>query len=304
MNFKEDLKAILEEGMSQELLAREIGISSTALSQYRSGSYKGSIEQVEKKIKNYLQQREQRGDIFSDIIVRTKTMNDMLTVFQYTHISRSISLLYGGAGIGKTLSALEYCSKAQNVMMVTARPDSKSVRGIITIVYEKLFNSRVSGTARDARERIVDKLTNTTLLLIVDEAHELTNEALEELRSIYDEVKIKSDGKGVGIVLIGTSEIYKSLTHAKKGEILEQLNSRIPIKRYFQPLPPKNELKEIIKAYGIEDKDVTKRLISRAEKGGLRKICWQMKYAKSIAKMRKDEFKAEYIIAAEEIMGE
>ena len=85
-NIKERLEAYMKEsGLSQAKIAPLIGVSMTALSQYRNGIYKGDVKAVESKIEEYMETVEEQMCIRDRFriycIYRIFTLSIMLSMF-------------------------------------------------------------------------------------------------------------------------------------------------------------------------------------------------------------------------------
>ena len=78
---------------------------------------------------------------------------------------------------------------------------------------------------------IREKLEGTNKVIIIDEAQHLKLTALEQIRTLADPNSITGK-KGVGIVLIGNTEVYTKM-RGKQEARFAQLFSRIKMNRYF-----------------------------------------------------------------------
>jgi hypothetical protein len=285
----------LLETYSKRNLAKAIGINHGILTQYLKKDYNGKVENVDAKIKAFLEREAQRGDQWTDAIVSTETMRKILKVIHLIHLMKKMGIVYGAAGLGKTESAKAYIARTPGSYHLTALPDSKSVAGAINLIHFALFKEEQRYSPRTARRMIVDRLKGSDSMIIIDDAHKLGNDALEEVRAIHDQ-------SGCAFTLIGTEEILNRLIDPRAGRILAQMSSRLPVRRMF-PLQPSNaDLKLVCEAYGVTDKEVIKRLAEKGKRGGLRLAVHQIKIARHIAKGA--TVKMEDLLAAEAVSGD
>jgi DNA transposition AAA+ family ATPase len=203
-------------GKSQRESAKAIGVSEATLSQFLRGSYPGDMHEVAGKITNYLARHEKRLAVPQEPdFVETSIASEIFTVAEFCHNHNKIGLVYGDAGIGKTLALTQYAAAHPDVIFIRARVELKSARAIINEIANKL-----------GKRDIIDTLRGTGKLLIIDEAQRLTHSALETLRDIHDE-------SGIGIVFSGNKDIYDRM-RGKKGALFAQLFSRVGMRRYLQ----------------------------------------------------------------------
>lgn len=276
-------------------MAKEIGLSQSTLSAYLKGEYSGDVAKIEERIKSYLERQAERGDRWRDLIVQTSTMREIKKSLGLIHAMRKMGVIYGPAGLGKTESARRYVDDTPGVHLVTAAPDCKSVAGIIFILHQALFKEDFKVNPRVARAAIVNRLAGSDKMIIVDDADELTNEAIEELRAIHD-------ASEVPIVMIGTEMLLERLIHPRSRRILARVSSRIPVRRLFKLEPSYQDLKLVCDAYGVQDKEVIKRLADKGKRGGLRLAVHQIKIAKLLA--GNEAVNLKHLIDAEIISGD
>lgn len=292
--YIEPLNQLLET-RSKNSLAKAIGINSGTLIMYLKGDYNGNVEKINEKIKSYLEREAQRGDNWTDQIVVTNTMRSILKVIGMIHMMRKMGIVYGPAGLGKTESAKAYVNKNPGSYHLTALPDSKSVAGVITLIHFALFKEEQRYSPRTARRMVVDRLKGSDAMVIIDDAHKLTNEALEEVRAIHD-------ASGCAFTLIGTEEILNRLIDPRAGRILAQMSSRLPVRRVYPLQPSTADLKLVCEAYNVHDKEVIKRLAEKSKRGGLRLAVHQMKIARYLSKGQ--PVSLEHLMAAEVASGD
>lgn len=212
---------------SQAEVAKSIGLSSATLSGFIRGSYAGDMNEVAERIVNYLGRQEKRQAAPQEPgFVETSIASEILTVAEFTHTRRTIGLIYGDAGIGKTLALIQYAvNHPGNVVFLRARVDLKSAGAIVTEIMEKL-GKRDYGSRRIEVTAVIQTLKGSDRMIIIDEAQRLSYSAIETLRDIHDEA-------GVGLLLAGNRDIYDRM-RGRKGALFAQLFSRVGMRRYLQ----------------------------------------------------------------------
>lgn len=216
-----------ETGKSQAEVAKSIGLSSATLSGFIRGTYAGDMNEVAERIANYLSRQEKRLAAPQEPgFVETSIASEVLTVAEFTHTRRTIGLVYGDAGIGKTIALAQYAANHPgNVIYLRARVDLKSAGAIVTEIMEKL-GKRDYGNRRIEVTTVIQALKGSDRMIIIDEAQRLSYSAIETLRDIHDEA-------GIGLLLAGNRDIYDRM-RGRKGALFAQLFSRVGMRRYLQ----------------------------------------------------------------------
>ena len=217
------IKYLEEKSESQNELSKKIGISASALSLYLKGEYK-TPEALEIKISAFFELLETAKSYKTQKpeFMETSISKAIINAFTYCHLQKSMGIVYGDAGIGKTMSINEYAR---------THPEAVVIRASIAISKQLAFMKAISRKLKCSSGRrldeiyldIVEKLTGSEKIIIIDEAQHLNYSVLEGLRDIFDE-------SGVPIVLVGNKEVYSKLLG--KGEAaFAQLFSRNAIRK-------------------------------------------------------------------------
>lgn len=217
-----------ESGKSQTILAKEIGISGAALSQYLGGKYPtpGSIEP---KIEEFFILKGKAAAMakapeYTDTSISTEVYNTIA----YCHVNRCIGIVIGDAGIGKTKGARKYAEDYSEAIYITATKACKNLKDMYRMVARKLRlneNRNLSDLECDIRA----KLDGSNKILIIDESQHLSLTAIDGIRSFNDE-NGESGLPPVGLVLIGNHEL-KTKMMGRYEQSLAQLFNRIQIQR-------------------------------------------------------------------------
>lgn len=212
-------------GKSQQQIAKESALSPSVISQFLKQSYKGDNEAVAKTISQYLQMAKKRTFETKHVCFYKDMHNTKAVLFAcfYAHCHGDIVLVCGDAGAGKT-TALEYYAKDYSgVVMATANSCTSSASSILHMIARKT-GKVLAGKKEMMMASLVDYFKDTGRLVIIDEADHLTMSALQAIRNLNDQA-------GIGIVLSGNNKIYTQMLQGSKCSELEQLRTRIVVRR-------------------------------------------------------------------------
>lgn len=250
-----------EKGLSQARIAPMVGISPTALSQWRNGKYEGSIEDVESKVEEYLKlerdktaaEVEKNHSQYKSLrgYIPTSISEDIYKLIQFCHFEKGMVIAHGDAGIGKTKGAERYYKEnPTSTIYIQATPSSGTLGNLLKLLARELRINEKQPKL-DLILAIKEKLEGANKVIIIDEAQHLKLQALEEIRTLSDPNDI-SGTKGTGIVLIGNSEVYSKML-GKQEARFAQLFSRIRMNKYYTTKKiKKDDIKLIFEGAGDE----------------------------------------------------
>jgi len=205
-------------GGSRTKAARLLGCNTTTLSRILRRIYPGDVAAHVDRMMQVLRREMQRERIREDPphaeISTTRRVDFTMRV---AHLERRIAAILGGTGIGKTVAVRQYAEANDHVAyLVAGCTGSKQAlaRRIAQAVH-------VPPTYRadTTLDRIVEALTGTDWLLVVDEIDEVPPESLRLLREIHDAAR-------VGIVIVGTEGFLEAL-RAKGSRVINQFLGRV-----------------------------------------------------------------------------
>lgn len=212
---------------SQSEVSKQIGLSTATISQWLKGIYKGDVEAVETKVKQFLERKSEktkRTGMNTDF-VETYNASRIIETCQHAHVTGSFGVVVGDAGLGKTYALKHYAKTNTNVILIEVDP-TFSPKVLLIDICSKL-GIVPSRSNHDNMVNIVDMLTGSDKLIIVDEAELLTTKALELIRRIHDKAE-------VGILLAGMPRLRANL-RGSRGDF-KQIFSRVNIDLDLQPL--------------------------------------------------------------------
>jgi len=185
-------------------------------------------------------------------------------------------VIYGGAGLGKTVTLEHYRASNPSVWIATMAPDTKGVVSCLEEIAEAVGIREVPGGARKIARLIRKRIAGTRGLLVIDEAQHLCHRALDSIRSIHD-------ATGVGVCLAGNEIVYAQLTGGTRAIGFAQLFSRVA-KRVRLSKPTDADIAAILDAWQITDKDTRKFCMAIGKRpGALRGLSQTLRLASLFA---------------------
>lgn len=100
-------------GYTQTHVARAIGRSSAVINQYLQGKYQGDMADIEERISAFVTREREKENSrrIKAKFVTTGMAAKGLEVLAYAHLECEICVLYGAAGLGKTMILREYAAR-------------------------------------------------------------------------------------------------------------------------------------------------------------------------------------------------
>ncbi len=247
--MQEELKEFLKSnGLTQAMLSRSLGVSTSAVSQHLKGVYKGDVSSLESKIGDFMENYKSR-DIVEDIpIVLTADMSMTHFILDECIVGKEMAIIYGKAGCGKTTAIKEFVKSHPEAILIEAIPGMQ-IRSVLGVICDKLSIS----PSKNAETMIVDiakAFMARDSILIIDEAESLTTKTLEAIRRIWDFSLVPT-------ALVGTPALLANLK-GRNGELL-QLFSRIGGKWEFRGLND-DDFKQLFNGSSEDIKAITTHL--------------------------------------------
>lgn len=231
-DFLTRLRAFMEaRDLTRTRVAKEAGVSPSALTQVLGGTYKGKTENVLKKLRSWLAEQIGREDASTRLpddpaFFETRTATKIIDALRYAKFYSDLVVIYGGAGLGKTVTCEHFRNTNAGVWRVAMSPTTATPGAVLDIICQELGLTRVPHKAVQRQAYIVKKLAETRGLMIVDEAQHLTIQGLETVRAIHD-------ASGVGLALCGNETVYAQLTGGVRAAHFAQLFSRVGMRLHL-----------------------------------------------------------------------
>ncbi|EEO0128634.1 AAA family ATPase, partial [Salmonella enterica subsp. enterica] len=175
---------------------------------------------IQERITSFInrEQEKEKNRRIQAHFVTTEMAAKGLEVLAYAHQECEICVLYGAAGLGKTMLLKEYVSRNKDALLIEADP-GYTARTILEELC-RLLGVKVRGNIHELIDACVRELRGSGRLLMVDEAELLPYRALEILRRLHDKA-------GTGVVLAGMPRLLINLK-GRRGEFA-QLYSRVAL---------------------------------------------------------------------------
>ena len=234
--------------LTQGAAAKEAGLGQAVVSQWLAGRYAGDNAAVEQKIESWLSHRAEttEGQVARPVEpgwVSTPTAERIVDTLTYAQTSADLVAVYGGAGLGKTMTTKDYAASHPSVWTLEVTPANANLGGCLRSLASRLKLSP-SGQIDAVENAICERLTGTAGLLIADEAQFLHVRSLESLRRLHDL-------SGVGLALLGNELIYTQLHTRGRAAYFAQLSSRLG-KRLRLTRPSQGDVDAICHAWGLK----------------------------------------------------
>jgi hypothetical protein len=280
---------------SQTQVAKEIGISGSALSQFLNGTYKGSISNICNAVKKYLNLEKQKLDTpKKPEFVATEIAQEIQTVLSFCRLNDDIGVIVGDPGIGKTMTLKKYADENPNVVLISANPALRSPNSLLDELLYSLGKKETGKLAAKQRS-LIKYLSDSGMMIIIDEAQHLTYSSLETIRAIYDATRIS-------LVLAGNPLVLDEMRD-KRAEFA-QFFSRIGIQRRISGKKKRKDIEKIAKqCITNPSKEIIDFLAGKANvHGGFRYMTKHLVLAMTLAYNKKTTVALEHFKQAERIL--
>ncbi len=224
--IRQSLSGFMEQSRkSQRQISKETGLSTSVISQFLNGSYTGDNEEVAKTIEQYLTVGKERLNTVSNTCFNPELYNTKEVLFAcfYAHRHNDLALVSGDAGAGKTTALRYYAENNTGVIFVTANACTTSATAILGLICQKV-GKQIPGRRAALMNTLVEQLSGTNRLIIIDEADHLSLDALQAVRNL-------NDLAGVGIVFSGNDKIYRQMLSGRRSYEFAQLRTRIIVRK-------------------------------------------------------------------------
>lgn len=237
----------LETGQSWPQLGTLTDVSHSTLSLFATGKYQGRNEPIAAKVLAYRDRLATQSEIAIDAPqvpgwYDTPTAARLTRLLQWAQSGKMV-LIVSTPGIGKTKTAQRFAERDPNVWLATMAPSTAGVATMAIEVGAAIGLGEIKGSPQQLSRQIKARVAGRKGLIIVDEAQELTDKALNELRGWHD-------ATGVGVALLGNEKVVGQLDSRKSA--LAQVSSRISLP-VVQKGPLAGDLDALFDAWGIAD---------------------------------------------------
>jgi len=280
-----------KKSLSPGRFALMAGLPPYDFSSYLRGHCLADVADIEKKISAVLSREADKKNLprSNPGFIETSISKRIWESCKLCHLQNDIAVIFGDAGIGKSMACREYVARHADAVFVECLVGFSA-----TYLFAKLcelLNLNENMGLRYSFEAVQKQLRDSGRLIILDEAEHVTYRGLDLLRRIHDFT-------GVGIVMVGLQKLLSNL-RGKTGEY-RQLFSRVGIAVRLDTInesDAENMVREWIPSAGDLWTEAWKRSNSNARR--LSKIC---KMSLHIADVNNCEVNKEVIKAASELL--
>lgn len=219
MSIQAELNDLMgRKGYSQTQVARAMGKSPAVINQYLQGKYAGDVRSIDELARSFIAREadKEKSRRITSRFISTVTSRKGIEVIRLAHLDGDLNVIYGAAGLGKTMILREYAAQHRDALLIEADP-GYTARVVLEELCSLLGLSK-RGNMHELSEACISALRDSGRLLMVDEAENLPYRALETLRRIHDK-------SGIGLILAGMPRLIINLK-GKRGEY-QQLYSRV-----------------------------------------------------------------------------
>lgn len=296
-NLRVSLETIANKnGWSKVDVSAKSNVADGTLNQWFSGKYKGRYDNTNEKIQLWLDSEANKSTLSvsnkAHVYIETAVSRRIYEALTFAQTLADIVVIVCDAGLGKTETSKHYKRKNPNVFMVTMSPHSQTAHGMLLVLASALgvFQNNPGKMVQPIGDALSNGGKGGTLL-IVDEAQNLKDEAINQLRHFCD-------NHGVGIALVGNSEVYDRFQQQGRGPSHAQMRSRIGM-RVEQTKPSEADLDLYINSWGIADPKAIHFLMGVGQKEGhFRQVKKTIVLANILASGDKKELSYKHLNAA------
>jgi len=270
--YREQVRRIRdEEELSWSDITQQSGIPPSTMSSWTDDKYPGDNCNIAQKVKLWLQSREEKAELISGLqtdpgFAHTGTAKTILNRLKFAQALGDFAVIGGVPGIGKTSAVIQYAATRPRVFVATMSPATRGVGTMLVEVLRSFGEKEPKGTPATLAYRVIELVgRGRGALIVIDEAQNLTEQAIEQLRAIHDET-------GTGLALVGNEEVYTRLDGVGSKACFAQVASRVGI-RFTQRGVKSGDVETICDGYDITDKACLNYLHKVAAKpGALRNV--------------------------------
>ncbi|SEH22567.1 AAA family ATPase [Rhizobium sp. NFR12] len=279
--IREKVSAIaISNSWTKAEVTRRSGMKEGTFSQWFSGTYLGRLENMTRQMRNWVDAVIEAAAMpmipISPAFIKTRIAAEITQTLQWAQMTADFVIITVAAGNGKTATCRHYKATHPHVYHATISPHTKTVHGMLVELSAELgLNENNPARLTRAIGAKLERVGGGSLL-VIDEAQNLVDDAINQLRHF-------SDIYQCGIALVGNEEVYSRFVAQSKGRSYAQLKRRVG-KHLRRNKPYADDIASYIKAWGVTDADSVRLLTGIGMKGGaLGQIDKTMKLASMVA---------------------
>lgn len=253
--IQEDVRRLARSnGWSNAEVCRRADVATSTYSEFMGGTYRGSYVIIADKLDRWLTSEDAHAETAAAVIqdvsyVTTPTSNEVWDALTFAQTMPTMTVITLGAGMGKTRTLREFAAKRTHAYRVPIEPvDSKPNFTLRKICNALSINppKRISDMPSVLGERL--KRDGRQPLLMLDEAQNLSDESVNQLRFLLDEY-------GCGIALVGNEDLTVRYALGASREGYGQIHRRIGFRvKRLKPQP--EDIEAMLDAWSVQDPEI------------------------------------------------
>jgi len=222
-------KFMFEYDVTQSRVAKYLGVSSSVISQFVKGVYKGNLDEISNKAVNLIntwarrdKRVEQPGYVLTTVAKRIAAIVSRVESFSSKEDEGKIAIVVGEGGHGKSACLRQYAVANKNTVYVELDKAMTTTNMFAEIAHKLGLDS--DGSLSQVTRRLIDNLQNRQMVIMLDEAAHLSVSQLDLLRQVIV-IKCRCP-----LILAGNQHLLKTVMKdsTKNGyESLDQFTSRL-----------------------------------------------------------------------------
>jgi len=214
---------------SQAQLAKAVAINAATLSTFMSGKCEKRTEtRAIEVLAAFFHIEDRRVDLLPEPdFIRTRQAKRIENFISMIHVSKSIGVLHGSSGIGKTLTIENYKRDNPSVYYIPINPliRTKS-QFFLTIAWIVLGKQKVPNAGM-VFDEVAVKAATQGALFVIDDAHLLyTDRSVDD--SAFEIIRTLND-RGIAFIVSGNGSLRDKVTQTSKAEFYQQFASRAKV---------------------------------------------------------------------------
>jgi DNA transposition AAA+ family ATPase len=283
-------------------IARATNYSVPTLSAWANGKYNGASEKIEAAVLKWLiriGEQPEGGAVETQPFLETPNQRAVFWTITMALEQRALTAVIGKPGLGKTASIIAWCKQARQdgIRHVAVTCDvtmQNSPLAILRRIADELRIERAR-TSTELLDAICEKLRSDDYLIIIDEAQHLGLRPLEAIRSIHDKAT-------AGIALLGSQALEYTLVTPRRHSELKQLQDRLLVVKYLQPLAPIDLSRFVDDWWGSPVPEPVKSKLRAISGGNPRRLCRVLTHARAMCRLSKGSLTVEIVDSANALL--
>lgn len=250
-----DLRALaIAEGLTRSEASRRADVPLGTLSPWYDGTYNGVYANVTERVRKWLNAYAEAKAAQLSLptgpgFIQTPTAKRLTEALLYAQTMPEFTVATMGAGVGKTMTARNYVATRPHAYIATMRPSTAARHAMLQELALTLDVFERNPARLDRAIGAKLKRNGRHTLLILDEAQNLSDEAVNQLRYLNDEF-------GCGIALLGNEAVYRRfgtmLHDDKHDDASAQIQRRIGL-RILQRQAIAGDVDAFLDGWSIDD---------------------------------------------------